>query len=248
MPAFQALIPDNEEENYSNDDASCTTTSSKRHQTNDGQFNILTDVGKSSKDHYSSLQMHINIMLSCHKTLYKSPLFYNKTLPDSFDDITYDLVSNHHFVSVVLHYFGCTAKTYGKVNNPLMSYKSADTYYSSFKTYFCRNKFNTDAMPIPFEDRFWSVYRKRLTRWKEAQSIEKGLGVELVKPKETASEDDIWTIFVMCTWSNMVSGFMFACLLNVLIQIGGCISKACTMLKTEMQAKVSSSSIVMYVC
>eukprot|EP00957_Ditylum_brightwellii_P187601 14285394-Ditylum_brightwellii.AAC.1 len=77
---------------------------------------------------------------------------------------------------------------------------------------------------------------ERLTKWKEAQSIEKGLGVDLVKPKETASEDDIWTIIVICTWTNVVSGFMFACLLSVLSQIGGHISKACTMLKTEMQA------------
>ena len=60
-----------------------------------------------------------------------------------------------------------------------------------------------------------------------------------MKPKETANDDDRWTIFVICTWANMVSASIFALLLNVLVQIGGRVSKARTMLKSELKAKVS---------
>eukprot|EP00957_Ditylum_brightwellii_P030827 2335484-Ditylum_brightwellii.AAC.1 len=86
-------------------------------------------------------KIHINIMLSHHKSEYKSPEIVNDMFSDLFDEITYGLVNGHHFVSVVLHYSGCTAKTYGKVNNPLISYK-----------YFYRIKFNRDPMSMPFKD------------------------------------------------------------------------------------------------
>ena len=78
-----------------------------------------------------------------------------KDLPSKFNDIDYNLVNNHSFVSCVLHYFGNTAQTYMKEKNHLLSFKSADTLYSAFKTYFSMQKFPNHLMPRPFEERFW---------------------------------------------------------------------------------------------
>ena len=222
-----------EEEGISDD------VSVERGAARDRPYSILDQVGKSSKQHYSSLEKHINVMLVRHKEEYRK--MFCKDLPSKFDDIDYALVNNHSFVSCVLHYFGNTAQTYTKEKNPLLSFKSADTLYSAFKTYFSRQKFPNHPMPRPFEERFWKFYRKNLLKWKEAQNVADGKGVDLIKSKEIANDEDRWTIFVMCVWHNLANAFMFGLLYNMLVQIGGRVSEASTILKSEIRAKVSDT-------
>eukprot|EP00957_Ditylum_brightwellii_P004044 307391-Ditylum_brightwellii.AAC.1 len=54
-------------------------------------------------------------------------------------------------------------------NCDLLAYKAADQYFSAFKTYFMMQKFNTQPCPRPFEDRFWSVYRRNILDCKEGK-------------------------------------------------------------------------------
>ena len=111
---------DNEESEYEEEGIS-DDVSVDRGAARDRPYSILDQVGKSSKQHYSSLEKHINVMLVRHKEEYRK--MFCKDLPSKFDDIDYALVNNHSFVSCVLHYFGNTAQTYTK--EKILCYRSS---------------------------------------------------------------------------------------------------------------------------
>eukprot|EP00957_Ditylum_brightwellii_P062927 4775104-Ditylum_brightwellii.AAC.1 len=98
-------------------------------------------------------------------------------------------------------------------------------------------RFNTNKYPKPFEDRYWSHYRKKLLDCKEKQRRHKCLGGSLIKSKEAADNRDCWRILVMCMRSNVMKGSMFAVLCNLIIQIGGRLSEIATVAKSHIKAK-----------
>eukprot|EP00957_Ditylum_brightwellii_P084279 6407908-Ditylum_brightwellii.AAC.1 len=116
------------------------------------------------------------------------------------------------------------ATCYYKEKGNLLAYKAADQDLSTFKTYFTMQRFNHQPHPRPFEDRFWSVYRKNILDCKEGQKRQKGLRGSFIKLKEIADNKDCWTIFVICMWSN-------------LIKIRGRLSEIATVAKSHIKAK-----------
>jgi len=237
------LYEDMEKESDSKSSRKKPKSTKKQVSSSVGNYNVLNDANNSTKDQYSAIKMHLDCMLSKHRKEYEGK--YKKKLPLSFDKITYNHVNCHFFVSCVCHFLGNNARQYGKDKNDLLAWKAADQYLSAFKTYFSRVKFSKKDEPIPFQSRFWSLYRSRLETWKRAEKNKDGKGGNLVNPKEAATEEDRWAIFAMCCWSNSLRGSLFCLIFNLLIQIGGRVSEASTMLKSDLKAKVSVSKFVM---
>eukprot|EP00957_Ditylum_brightwellii_P066422 5042620-Ditylum_brightwellii.AAC.1 len=69
-----------------------------------------------------------------------------------------------------------------------------------------RMKCNTQPCPIPFEDRFGGVYRRKNLDCKEGQKRQKGLEGSLIKSKEIADNRDHLSIWMMSLWSNLIGG------------------------------------------
>ena len=187
---------------------------------------------KSTSGHYDSMTKHLNYMLTKCRN-YSSEKY---PLPYNIDDVSYENVCDYKFVGKVVHFFGYGARTRFKDTGTLLSYKSADDYLSAFKTYMER-KFRDKDTPKPLMGRFWSTSRDTLRRIKTDQF--RAGGKRLSTPKETASSEDVWTIFAMAIWCNTFYGAMFHAIFTMCVQAGGRISEVGTVRKSSFIAKVS---------
>eukprot|EP00957_Ditylum_brightwellii_P182629 13910956-Ditylum_brightwellii.AAC.1 len=110
----------------------------------------------------------------------------------------------------------------------LLAPMAADDYLSTFKHMFT-NMFRDKTQALPFQPHNWSKHRQKLKAWKKVEQVKDEKPV--FKPTEYASNEDRWTVFVMCDWCNLLKGAMFLLIMNIMMQIGGRVGEGSTIMK-----------------
>ena len=206
----------------------------------------MDDIHKSSEVKTNAMKKHLDYMLKNNAEL-ECPILpgayvdsvggsQNLPMPASFNDITYDHVTNFSFVGKVVSFFGNHACKYYNPQNGLLDYESATGYLSSFKSYFTLKYKCLDCIK-PFDDKMWSRYRSKLRMFKVAQAVANNKLLSC--PKKAANDDDRWSMFGMCVWGNTTSGALFLALMSILFQVGGRVSEGSTVNKSNFKCQVS---------